>query len=404
MWIVALLLLLVVAIAILVVARQKQSRTLSTMQANRQVFESRKAEIEEDFKQGLLNEKDLANAHRELKKAFVSDVQDPDEEVEQKPASLAWVIAVLLIASMGMYALGGSWQQQRTADQALEQLETRFENLRTQPGAGIDREELELFALGLRQRLEARPDAGAWSMYGRMMMQLNRLDEALQSFEKARVLNPSDESNLVTYARTLLMSGSDGDLAQAADYIRQILEASPRNLEALGLLGVIAFERGDFDRAVQAFELTLRMMQPEDPRYGAIEQALTEAQARADGSVLTLTVNIDISEQLRNELRPGSTLFVFVRDPDGGRAPIAVYREQIGDFPVTVTLTDENAMTPERALSDVENWLVGARVSTSGTVTVQPGDMEARSVLVEGDTSQFVSLRITELLTSGAVQ
>ncbi|RTE86110.1 MULTISPECIES: c-type cytochrome biogenesis protein CcmI [Gammaproteobacteria] len=398
MWVVALLLLLSLAIAIVVVARKRQSLALSTMQANRAVFESRLAELEEDFNQGLLNEKDLANAKRELKKTFVTDVHDPDEQVEQKSASVVWILVVLVVSSVGIYLLNGSWQQQRSADEALANLESRFELLRTQPGQGVNREELELFALGLRQQLEARPDAGAWSMYGRMMVQLDRLDEALQSFEKARQLNPQDHSNLVMYAQALLVSGSDNDLAQAAGYIRQVLEEDTRNLEALGLLGVIAFERGDYDRAVQAFELTLRMMRSEDPRYATIEQALADSRARADGSVITLTVNVDISEQLRNELRPGSTLFVFVREPDGPRVPVAVYRQQVADFPITVTLTDENAMTPERTLSSVENWLVGARVSTSGTVNVQSGDMEARAVLVEGGSSQTVSLRITEIM------
>jgi len=362
MWMVALVILLIVGVAVLFVARQQQASTLSTLQANKAVFSSRLAEIEEDFQQGLLSEKDLANAKRELQKTFVTDVHDPDEAVEAKPASLTWIIAILVVSSVGLYMLSGSWQQQRTADEALATIEERFAALQSNRSGAVDREELELFALGLRQQLEARPDAGAWSMYGRIMMQLDYLDESLQAFERSRQLDPNNQSTLVMYSQVLVASGSDPDLARAAGFIRQVLEESPRNIEALGLLGVIAFERGDFDRAVQAFELTLRLMQDEDPRYATIERALQDARDRAEGNVITLTVNVDISETLRNEMRPGSTLFVFVRDPDGGRAPVAVYRQAVSDFPITVNITDANAMTPDRKLSDLENWLVGCAV------------------------------------------
>ncbi|CUS47154.1 MAG: cytochrome c-type biogenesis protein CcmI [Idiomarinaceae bacterium HL-53] len=398
MWMVALVILLIVGVAVLFVARQQQASTLSTLQANKAVFSSRLAEIEEDFQQGLLSEKDLANAKRELQKTFVTDVHDPDEAVEAKPASLTWIIAILVVSSVGLYMLSGSWQQQRTADEALATIEERFAALQSNRSGAVDREELELFALGLRQQLEARPDAGAWSMYGRIMMQLDYLDESLQAFERSRQLDPNNQSTLVMYSQVLVASGSDPDLARAAGFIRQVLEESPRNIEALGLLGVIAFERGDFDRAVQAFELTLRLMQDEDPRYATIERALQDARDRAEGNVITLTVNVDISETLRNEMRPGSTLFVFVRDPDGGRAPVAVYRQAVSDFPITVNITDANAMTPDRKLSDLENWLVGARLSTTGTIELTTGDMEARPVLVEGGVSQSLSIRITEYI------
>lgn len=398
MWILMLVVLALLAVVFLLFARKQQLSTLSTLQANKAVFESRQAEIEEDAKQGLLSNKDLANARRELEKTFVTDVHDPDEQVVMKPAPIIWVMAVVLLLATALYWQDGSWQQQREADQARAELEERSRVLLSDSSGMVDQEEMWLFALGLRQRLQEQPDAAAWSLYGRIMIQLSQLEQAIEAFEQSRQLAPNNASNLVLFAQALIMSGSDPDLARAARYVRQVLEATPTNVEALGLLGIIAYERGDFSRAAEAWRITLQLLDDNDPRAASLERSLADAQARADGSILTLTVNVDISETLRNEMPFGATLFVFVRDPDGGRAPIAVERVAISDFPTTVTLTNDSAMTPDRKLSDVENWLVGARLSASGSIDIRSGDMEARPVLVEAAPGRQVNLRITEFL------
>lgn len=397
MWYAALVVLTLLAIAILLFARRQQLSTLSNLQANKAVYESRLLELEEDRVQGLLTDQDLANAQRELKKSFVTDVHDPDEQVRMKPAAISWVIVVAIVAATGLYLWGGSWQQQRQADQALADLEERSQRLLQDSSGQIEPQEMMLFALGLRQRLAEKPNASAWSLYGRIMLQLGQLDEGVAAFEQSRSLAPKNVANLMYYAQALIMSGSDADLAKAAGLVSQILQEDRANVEALGLLGVIAYERGDFDRAAQAWDITLQLLEEDDPRYASLQNSLADAKARADGSILALTVNVDISEQLRNEMPFGATLFVFVRDPDGGRAPIAVVRQTINDFPITVTLTDADAVMTETGLSDAKNWLVGARLTRSGTIEMQVGDMEARPVVLEAGPGLNVELRLTEM-------
>lgn len=397
MWYLALAILALFAVAILLLARRQQLSTLSTLHANKAVYESRLQELDEDKAQGLLNDKDLANAQRELKKAFVTDVHNPDEEVRMQPARIAWVVLLALVAATALYMWGGSWQQQQQADTALAELEQRSARLLNNANVQPDADEMMLFALGLRQRLAQEPNASAWSLYGRIMLQVGQLDEALAAFEQSRNMSPDSVSNLMYYAQALILSGSDADLAKAGGFVGNILREDRTNVEALGLLGVIAYERGDFERAAQAWELTVRLLDEEDPRRVSLLSSIEDAKARSDGSVLTLTVNVDISETMRNELAYGSTLFVFVRDPDGGRAPIAVSRRTISDFPVTITLTDADAVMTETGLSDAENWLIGARITRSGTIEMQVGDMEARPVVVEAEPNLTVPLRITEI-------
>ena len=160
------------------------------------------------------------------------------------------------------------------------------------------------------------------------------------------------------------------------------------------------YERADFERAVVVWDTTLMLIDEDDPRYAAIVNSKAQAQARVDGTVTTLTVTVDLSEAIRNEMAmsPVNTLFLFVRDPDGGSAPVAVVRQRISDFPITITLTDEHAMVENVNLSSANSWLVQARLTSAETMERRQGDMESRPILVEREIGQQTRIVITELV------
>jgi cytochrome c-type biogenesis protein CcmH len=56
--------------------------------------------------------------------------------------------------------------------------------------------------------------------------------------------------------------------------------------------------------------------------------------------------------------------------------PLAVKRLRVADLPITVTLDDSLAMTPEMRLSSFPQVIVGARISASGQAIPQSGDLE----------------------------
>jgi cytochrome c-type biogenesis protein CcmH len=58
----------------------------------------------------------------------------------------------------------------------------------------------------------------------------------------------------------------------------------------------------------------------------------------------------------------------------GPPMPLAVRKLQLGDLPVSLTLSDDDAMMPSLKLSSFDQVIVGARVSSSGNPVAQSGD------------------------------
>lgn len=398
MWYLALAILLLVAVAMMLLVKRRQHSDYGMQAANRELYESRLQELQVELDEGKISTLDYDTAVLELKKTFVADNADEERPIKEAPANMLVPVLALVGITLALYFwVGDSWRQQQYADEALQRLPEISQRIMGDNSIQATPEEVELFALGLRQRLHQDPDAGAWMLYGRVMMQMRQVEQAIEAFEQSLALDPDRVSTLIAHAQALILMGSDANLAQAARNIRLVLEQQATNTEALGLLGIVAYERGDYEQAVQAWNLTLRLMDESDPRYAAIQASMESAEQRISGDIIFLTVTVDITDELRNEMPPQTNLFVFVRDPDGIRAPAAVIRQPVADLPVTVTLSEDNAMVDGHTLATISSWLVGARLTTGDTIDVTPGVMEARPRLVEKESGQQVELIISEM-------
>ena len=79
--------------------------------------------------------------------------------------------------------------------------------------------------------------------------------------------------------------------------------------------------------------------------------------------------------------------------------PLAVSRHTVGDLPLTVTLSDAQAMVETMKISDFTEVVVGARIAKSGNPVGQPGDLFVERSGVNTDEQETpLELTITETL------
>ena len=399
----AMAVLLIIAVIIVLLAGLRQRRqSVDRESENRDWYEQRLAELEQDKNKQRISQEKFEEAKLELDKTFISDSRDIEGEVTWKRANPFIPIAIILAIAVGFYAMFGSWSLQKQADDALAQLPELGQRL-LQEQQQADVESMQTFALGMRQKLAAKPDDPmAWWLYARIMSDLRQFDQAQQAFEKSLALAPNRTGTLISYARFLMSSPTEERLRKAAGMLARVLQQQPTHIEALSLTGFVAYERGDWKQAIAAWQQLLPLLDNESQRSNAVQQAIADAQQKLQAADRSVTVTVSLGEQMRDQLPQQGTLFIYVTATQGPPMPAAVKRLAVTDWPVTVTLTDADSMLPDYRLSGLDQWQVKAMVSQDDKIDREAGDLFAEPMTINAQRSVEVALTLNQKVTEVA--
>lgn len=402
-WLILALVLLLGGAFLLVFGRRQSSIKRTRLTVNRELYQQRIQELENEAKDGVLSKSALAAAKTELDKRFVTENAELEEKLEASQPVKLWVVALLVIViASGVYYGSGSWRLQLQADDALLALPELGRRALQNDQEQLTPRELDTFALGLRQKLARQPnDAVAWLVYGRVMLAQGQMEQAIDAMQRSYDLQPDRMGTLLSFSQLLLSTGEPRYLAQAAELLVQALQQNPQSPDALSLLGFVAYEQQDWQEAVTAWQLLLEQLEPGDGRYAVIEEALTDARQRLASADTAIRVTVELAGELQAAVPEGATLFVYVRDPDGNPMPAAVVKQPVTEFPVTVTLSDADAMLADYTLSSLEQWQVLARISADERIDASPGDLDGRSEVITSITDETLTVIINNRINDG---
>lgn len=353
---------------------------------------------------GELSAADFQSAAQELKAQFLGVLPDA-EQLTGDPRRGRWpAVGLVVVLTLGIYALTGQYQQLLQWQQAQEQLPALGERALLGQGPQLSEAELTLFALGLRTKLATSgDDAVAWFVLGRIWLSQGQVPEAIEALEKALKLTPERSNVLLAHAQALLVEGSEESVQKAARSLGQVLAKEPQNLDALSMLALIASERGDLKEARAAWEMVAQLLPAGDPRLASVQQQLAKLDttgvvpapgqqsdqaatvaepAATDASAPSplLRVRVKLSAETVAQFA-GKTLYVFARAVDGPPLPVAVQKLQVPAqaTELMVELSNVQAMQPSWNLAATSKVIVGARVSVSGSATPDPTDLQVKS-------------------------
>lgn len=371
------------------------------LRANRELYQQRQQELADEVAEGVLSEASLRTAKLDLDRRFLAENQELEQAVEaQKPINLTWLVVPFLLIAGAIYWLFGSWHLQAQADAALAQLPELGARALQNDQAQLTPEELDTFALGLRQKLARQPgDAVAWLVYGRVMLAQGQLEQAIAAMEKSYRLDSNRLGTLLSYSKLLVQTGDSQYLPQAARMLAKVLAQQPNNVDALSLVGFVAFEQGDWDAASAAWTQLLGQLSATDPRREVIATALADVQQRALAGEVRLQVTVALAPELQAQVPANATLFVYVRDPSGMAMPAAVKRQayRAEQAEVVVQLSNADAMLADYKLSDLAQWQVYARISADDKIDAEAGDLQGSSPVLESQ-SQAIRVLVNEIL------
>ena len=99
---------------------------------------------------------------------------------------------------------------------------------------------------------------------------------------------------------------------------------------------------------------------------------------------------VKLAPALAARAAPDDAVFVLARPAQGSRMPLAAVRVRVKDLPLAFSFDDSMAMNASAKISDFAEVVVAARVSKSGNVVPQGGDLEGVSKLVRPGASGIV--------------
>ena len=110
-----------------------------------------------------------------------------------------------------------------------------------------------------------------------------------------------------------------------------------------------------------------------------------EATAKeiVNDSKLELKIEVSLADGLREDnptINDEDTVFVFAKAANGPPAPLAVKRLRVADLPITVILTEQDAMLPQMTINQFADIQISAKISKSGNPTVKDNDIESNII------------------------
>lgn len=382
-------------------------------QTNLLIFQERVAELDAERAAGTLEEENFQQLKRELQRSLLTDVDAGAADVQGKVEgnasllSLSRMIPLLLVLMVppATYLLYQQWGYQ-------DELELAQLGERTRAGVTNAEEARDLiFAIG--EVVQSEPENGwAWFFLAQNLVNLGQFPEAAMSLERAaaNITEPQDRAEILSqqaYLEYFLAEQKLTDKVQGI--IDEIQLINPNHQIVLDILGMDAEQRGDYQTAITYLRRILQTTPP-GPAADDLNMRIANAQQQlaasgaapqdagqaAAGEGPTIDVQLSLGADLN--LPADTRVFVSALEVNGRGQPLAAEAITVGDLPITITLTNSDAVGPFN-LSSAEQIYIVATASSSGTANVQAGDHQARSEgFAHGNTHAIIPLVIENIV------
>jgi cytochrome c-type biogenesis protein CcmH len=404
---------LLVAIALWFVVRPllrpRPSSEILRSQENIAFYRGQLSDLEDELKSGVVTAQQYETAKREIETRLLEDVDVNERGTAAARPARATAYSLLALIPVGAFAI------YIVVGSPLA-LDPQFlaEN---DPAHAVDRKELEAMVERLAEKMQQEPDnLEGWVMLARSYKHFGRFDEAARAYGRVVARAEPNANLFADYADVLAMAQGQKLQGEPEKLIAKALELDPKHLKALALAGSAEFEKKNYAKAAEYWQRMLPLVPPDSEQAKAVNANVAEARslaglstAKADAAPAPRTGDgpgqgsgrvsgvIQLSPELASKVAPTDSVLVYARPASGSRMPLAVMRKEARDLPITFTLDDTNAMTPEMTLSKHEQVVILARVSKKAGAAAQPGDLEGVSTPVRNTASNVNVVIDTEI-------
>jgi cytochrome c-type biogenesis protein CcmH len=382
-------------------------------QQNIVIAKERLAELDRQRQQNEISEDEYNVTKTEIEFALLEDTQQTSNESAQaeRAAGNAYiqratylVLSAIPFIALLLYQLWGN-PDAISVNTRVAAENPHQQNPHQAQDAGHSAD-IQGMLSSLEAKLAKEPNnPNGWFMLGRSYMQLKQYDKAVLAFRELHKLVGDNPSALVTLADALAMANNGQIVGEPFDLAKRALALEPQNTTALWLTGLGYQASGDTQSAIKNWEKLLPLMKDDEKSAQEVKMLIANAREQAGmppqsepsapvasmaphpsaqpatpaTSAAKLTVKVSIDNTAKQNVAPEDYVMIYAQRAEGMKMPLAMVRVQVKDLPVTVDLTDANALMPSNQLSSVSEVNVLARISKSGQAMKQPDDREVKS-------------------------
>jgi cytochrome c-type biogenesis protein CcmH len=298
-----------------------------------------------------------------------------DDAAATRPSALAsaFVLAVIVpVITAALYASQSNWNWRQSEVVAKQE------------------HDAQAVVAELERQMEKSPqDIEGWLKLGSAYLALSQPGRAVNAYQKAFDLsNGTNNDAALGLGEALVLADETSIRGRAAEMFELVLSRDALNPQALWYGAIASLAAGKLevgrDRLAkliaqnppqQIREIIERQIQDIDQQLGKTASTTgpsVSGPAQPGASPRSIVVTVSLAPSLAGKFDARTPLFILARD--GAGPPLAATRRVVGDLPLTVTLSDTDAMIAGRNLSSVQQATVVARISKSGTPQAQSGD------------------------------
>ena len=369
-----------IVIALLLIALpvwfSRQSSEMGASQQNLDIARQRYQDLRNQLRSGAISQTDFDDQEAELELTLNQDLQNTSQS-STTAVQGRWILVLIIpglpVMAILLYLMIGD-------PAAIDR------KVVSQAEMGRVPEAINTMVEKLAERLQQEPeDLEGWVMLGRSYKYMKKYQQSADAFAKAFQLQGDNADIMLQYADALTMAKPDKLLAgKPAELVFKALSKQPDHPTGLWLAGMAMAEEGDYQQALAYWQRLEPQIPAQSESYADLQKLISAARSRLNlpaqettkvTSQVQLTVSINLADDIKDLVQANDTLFIYAQPLTGPRMPLAIIRKQAKDLPVTVTLSDAQAMSPMAKLSNHQQVRLLARISKTGGAMQQPGDL-----------------------------
>ena len=345
----------------------------TSAEQNVAIFKRRLASLEAALERGDIDAARFEEDRLELERSLLEDTAFRERRPLKAASAGRIVVPVVMLAVVAVSVI---WYQQKGAEGDLVLLAVQQEVQNDPDGS------LAMYIERMEEQAERQPDnPNVWSELFPLYRETGQMPKAVDALERLIEIEGRIPPLLAQLAQIRFFMAERELTDEVQALVDETLEQDPRQPTVLGLLGINAFDNGDYEQAIDHWRRAIANI--EDPNtVSSLRDGIRVAQERlgvepeeavAEGTGIRVRVSLD--EELVGRVDGDASVFITARDIEGELPPLAVVRAQVSELPMTVTLDNSVAMSPQAQISQVQEARLVVRASPSGQATPQPGDL-----------------------------